>query len=102
MFAAAWAIQPAIAIIGALGMLFTTRKATLKERQLAIDEIEVELKMVERYINYYENNGNLEAVRQCEICQRNLQRQLQRIKYRMKVDFGPQASAERLAPIKSR
>ena len=102
MFAAAWAIQPAIAIIGALGMLFTTRKATLKERQLAIDEIEVELKMVERYINYYENKGDLEAVRQCEICQRNLQRQLQRIKYRMKVDFGPQASAERLAPIKSR
>ena len=35
----------------------------------------------------YEDKNDLEAVRQCEIIQRNLQRQYQRIKYKMKVDF---------------
>lgn len=87
VFAAAWIIQPELAVIGAIGAFFMNARATHAERQLALDEIEVELKMCERYINKYEQENNLQAVRQCEIIQRNLRRQYQRIKYRMKIDF---------------
>ena len=46
--------------------------------------------MCERYIRIYEDKQDLKAVRQCEIAMRNLQRQYQRIKYKMKVDFKSQ------------
>ena len=82
-----WFINPAVAVISAIGMFFCRKIATRRERQLALDEIEVELKMCERYIRLYEERNDLKAVRQCEIIQRNLQRQHQRIKYRMKIDF---------------
>ena len=82
-----WLVSPAIAVITAIGVFFCRKKATRRERQLALDEIEVELKMCERYLRMYEEKNDLKAVRQCEIIQRNLQRQHQRIKYRMKIDF---------------
>ena len=87
VFAAAMYVNPAVAVIGALGAYFCKKSRRQKERQLALDEIEVELKMCERYIRMYEDQQNMQAIRQCEIIQRNLQRQYQRIKYKMKVDF---------------
>ena len=85
--AAAWVVNPAIAIIGALGAFVCKKRATVKERQLALDEIEVELKMCERYIRIYEDQNDMQKLRQCEMIQRNLERQRQRIKYKMKIDF---------------
>ena len=86
-FAVAWAVQPAIAVIGALGMFFSRKNSQAKERQLALDEIEIELKMCERYLRMYEEQQDMQKIRQCEIIQRNLERQRQRIKYKMAVDF---------------
>lgn len=86
-FAVAWAVQPAIAVIAALGMFFSRKSSQAKERQLALDEIEIELKMCERYIRMYEEQQDMQKIRQCEIIQRNLERQRQRIKYKMAVDF---------------
>lgn len=80
-------VSPTIAVISAIGVFFCRKRATRRERQLALDEIEIELKMCERYLRMYEEKNDLKAVRQCEIIQRNLQRQHQRIKYRMKIDF---------------
>ena len=87
MFGAAWLVNPAVAVIGALGVYFTRKKSTMKERQMALDEIEVELKMCDRYIRMYEEQNDMQKLRQCEIIQRNLYRQQQRIRYKMKVDF---------------
>ena len=87
MFGAAWLVNPAGAVIGALGVYFTRKKSTMKERQMALDEIEVELKMCDRYIRMYEEQNDMQKLRQCEIIQRNLYRQQQRIRYKMKVDF---------------
>lgn len=77
----------AVAIIGAVGAFFLDARATHKERQLALDEIEVELKMCDRYIQLYESQNKFQELRQCEMIKRNLTRQHQRIKYRMKIDF---------------
>ena len=87
-FAGVWRfVDPTIAVISALGYFFTRKKAQRRERQLALDEIEVELKMCERYIRLYEDQQDFKKLRQCEIIQRNLERQRQRIKYKMAVDF---------------
>ena len=87
LFTGAWILQPELAVLGAIGLFFTRKKSTASQRQLALDEIEVELKMCERYLRMYEEQNDMKAVRQCEIIQRNLQRQHQRIKYKMAIDF---------------
>ena len=83
----AWAINPAIAIIGAIGAFACTKKLRAKERQIILDDIEIEQKMCERYIRQAEDEGDLKKVRQLEIIQRNLTRQQQRIKYKMHVVY---------------
>jgi Sec-independent protein translocase protein TatA len=80
---AAWAVNPAIAVIGAIGTFACSKKMKAKERQLVLDDIEIELKMCERYLRQAEDSGDMKKVRQIEITQRNLERQRQRIKYKM-------------------
>ena len=87
-FGVSWAINPAIAVIGAIGALACSKKLKSKERQLIMDDIDIELKMVDRYIKQAEDDGDLKKVRQLELMQRNLQRQQQRIKYRMHVVYN--------------
>ena len=81
----AWAVQPAVAVIGAIGGLACSKKMQAKERQLALDDIEIELKMCERYLKKAEEEEDMKKIRQLEIIQRNLQRQRQRIKYNMQI-----------------
>lgn len=85
---AAWAISPAIAVIGALGAFACSTKLKAKERQLVLDDIEIELKMCERYLRMAEDKNDMEAIRQIETTQRNLERQRQRIKYKMNVVYN--------------
>lgn len=87
-FGVAWAISPAIAIIGSLGAFATSNKLRDKERQIILDDIELELKMCDRYIKQAEDKNDLKKVRELEKIQRNLQRQEQRIRYKMKVEFN--------------
>jgi hypothetical protein len=84
----AWAVQPAVAVIGAIGGLACSKKMQSKERQLALDDIEIELKMCERYLKKAEEEDDMQKIRQLEIIQRNLQRQQQRIKYRMQIVYN--------------
>ena len=81
-------INPAIAVIGALGYLATSKKYKEKERQMVIDEIEIELKMCEKYIEIAESKNDMKALKKLLTIQRELERQRQRIKYNMKIKFG--------------
>lgn len=80
--------QPLIAIIGTLGYIATSAKFKAKERQMVIDEIDIELKMCEKYINIAEQKNDMKAYKQLLTTQKELERQKQRIKYKMKVDFN--------------
>lgn len=84
----AWAINPAIAIIGILGSVALSKKLQAKERQLILDDIEIELKMVDKYIRTAEDNNDHKALQNLYKMQRSLQRQQQRIKYKMSVYHG--------------
>ena len=85
----AWALSPAIAVIGVLGIFACSKQLQHKERQLILDDIDIELKMCERYLQQAENEGDLKKVRQIEVMQRNLERQKQRIKHRMSMQLTP-------------
>lgn len=80
--------QPLIAVIVTLGYFACSAKFKAKERQMIIDELEIELEMCEKYIQIAENKNDMKALRQLLTTKKELQRQLQRIKYKMQVDFG--------------
>ena len=85
---ALWLVNPAVAVITALGYLGLSAKHKRKERQLILDELEVELKMCEKYIDIAESKNDMKALKQLLTIQKNLKRQEQRIRYKMKVDFN--------------
>lgn len=80
--------QPVIAIIGTLGYFAVNGKFKARERQMVIDEIEIELDMCERYIQIAEQKNDMQALRQLLTTKKELERQRQRIKYKMRVEFG--------------
>lgn len=59
-----------------------------KERQLVLDEIDIELEMCKRYLRQAEDQNDLEAQKRLLQIQRNLERQKQRITYNMKVHWA--------------
>lgn len=83
LYGAAWCINPAIAIVIAIGHFACSKSMQKKERQLVLDDIELELKMCERYIKAAEDKNDLKKVREYEKLQRTLQRQKQRLQYKM-------------------
>lgn len=85
---AVYLVNPAIAVIGVLGAFAANKKLKAKERQLILDDIEVELKMCEKYIRAAEDNNDMKALKQLYTIQKNLERQKQRIKYNMRVNFN--------------
>lgn len=84
----AWAINPAIAVIGMLGALATSKKLEAKQRQLILDDIETELVMVNKYIKIAEDKNDMKSLRQLLQTQKALERQKSRIKYKMKVVYN--------------
>lgn len=82
---ASWAINPAISILGVIGFIGMSKKLQAKERQLILDDIEIELNMCERYLKIAEDNNDMKAQKQLLTLKRSLERQRQRIKYKMVV-----------------
>ena len=80
-------MNPVISVITFLGQLAIMNHFKRKERQLVIDEIEIELKMCKKYIEIAESKNDLKALKQLLTIQRDLERQYQRIKYKMKLDL---------------
>lgn len=84
---AAWAVNPAIAVIGAVGAFAMSKKLQKRERQLILDDIEIELQMCDKYLRIAEDKNDMKATRNILQTKRALQRQQQRLKYDMSVHF---------------
>lgn len=80
-------IHPVVAIIGVLGKMACSKKYKAKERQLILDEIEVELQMVDKYLKVAEDKNDMQATKHLLTTKRTLERERQRIKYKMNVQF---------------
>lgn len=78
-------VNPCVAIIVAVGGFAISKRLTMKERALMLDEIEVELEVVEEEINLARSNNQLKKLRALLQTKKSLQRQYQRIRYNIKV-----------------
>lgn len=76
---------PGAAVIALIGMIANSKRLNRKERQLLMDEIEIELKIVDKEINMAESDGNTKKMRTLMQYQKTLQREYQRLKYNMRV-----------------
>lgn len=84
----AWMINPAIAVIGAIGSLAMSKKLQKKERQLLLDEINIELEMCEKYLKIAEEKDDMKATRELLQIQKRLQREKARITHKAKYDYN--------------
>ena len=76
--------NPVLAVIGALGALGASAAGTKKEKQFILDEIEIQLKLVEKKIQLAESNNDMKALEQLLKTEQKLKREKQRIIYRLK------------------
>lgn len=78
-------VNPVLGIITAMGMIGVSKKLNDKERQLIYDEIDTELKVVDKQLDMANNDGNMKQYRFLLQYQKRLERERQRIKYGLKV-----------------
>lgn len=77
-------INPVLGIISAVGSFAVSKTLNYKEKRLIYDEIETELKVVEKEIQIAENDNDMKKYRCMLQYQRRLQREHDRIKYNIK------------------
>ena len=91
---AAFLVNPAIAVIGLLGYLAMSAKHRQKERQLIMDELDVELNMCERYIKLAEEKNDMKAIKNLLQTKRALEKQRANLKYNMKFKYRDHANLD--------
>lgn len=84
MAGAGVAFGPTGAIITALGLFAVNKSLTYREKKMILDEIETELKVVEKQIQIAENDQDMKQYRTLLNVQKKLVRERQRIKYNMR------------------
>ena len=81
-------------LISAFSYFACSKALNHRERQLIYDEIDTELKVVEKEISIAENDNDMKRYRFLLNYQKKLQRERQRIRYNLKVNGRPIPSAE--------
>ena len=71
---------PAITAVAGIAL---SKRASVKEKNLILDEIDIELKVLEREISKAESSGSAKKYRSLLTIQKNLQRERQRIHYNL-------------------
>lgn len=86
-------INPVAGLISAMGYFGCSKMLNKREKQLIYDEIETELKVVEKQIQLAENDGDMNQYRFLLNYQKKLSRERQRIRYNLRVNGRPIPSA---------
>ena len=76
---------PMNALIAAVGGLAVSKALNTRERKLLFDEIDTELKVVEKEIELAQNDGDMKKYRFLLNYQKKLTREYQRIRYGLRV-----------------
>lgn len=82
--AAGITFTPIGAVITAIGLYGVNKSLNYREKQMILDEIETEMKVVEKQISLAENDGDMKQYRLLLNMQKKLIRERQRIKYGMR------------------
>lgn len=81
-------INPWLALVAGVAVGLARNKNLRQERQKFINELDVELVMVDKYIKQAEEKNDLERVRQLMLVKKKLQGHYAKMKWRMKVDYN--------------
>lgn len=84
----AYLINPVLALIALVGKFANDSRIRAKERQLVINELDVELIMVDKYIHKAEEENDFAKMKQYLLLKKKLQSQYARLKYKMKVEWN--------------
>lgn len=84
-------INPGIAAISTIGILIRSKRLNDKERYLLMDEIETELNVVEKELEIADRDGDMKKYRNLLTFKKKLQREMQRLKYDMRIHPKPAA-----------
>lgn len=84
---AAYLVNPVLAVIGLLGFIGCSKSVNEKERNLILDDIDIEISMCDKYMKIAEDKDDLAAVREIMKTKRDLERQRARILYNKKYIF---------------
>lgn len=84
---AAYLVNPVLAVIGLLGFIGCSKSVNEKERNLILDDIDIEISMCDKYMKLAEDKDDLAAVREIMKTKRDLERQRARILYNKKYIF---------------
>lgn len=84
-FSAISIVNPIVGLISIMGYLGTSKYLNRKERLLIYDEIDTELKVVEKELQMAENDGDMKRYRFMLQYEKKLIREKQRIRYGMRV-----------------
>lgn len=83
----AFLINPVLSVIVLLGTFAMNAKLRAKERQMVLDEIDVELQMVDRYIKIAEEKNDMKNLRELLKIQKKLQAQEARLRYKLNIEY---------------
>ena len=84
---AGFLISPVLAVIGLIGYIGCSKVLNEKERNLILDDIDIEIQMCNKYMKIAEDKDDLTAVREIMKTKRDLERQRARILYNKKYIF---------------
>lgn len=90
--AAGFATFPTITAISLLGGIGVSKIGSKREKQFILDEIEIQLKLVERKIQLAENNNDMKSLEELFKIEKKLKREKQRIMYNMKAYYPVSAN----------
>ena len=83
----AWLINPVIAIIIMVGKFALSSRIRKKEKQLVLNELDVELQMVDKYIQQAEEKKDMKKLRELLLLKKKLQSQYARLRYNIKIEW---------------
>lgn len=81
-------VNPFLAIVGLGVGMFKRNKEMAKERQQFVNELDVELTMVEKYIQQAEEDKDMEKLRKLLLLKKKLQAHYAKMKFNMDVEYN--------------
>ena len=83
----AWLVNPVIAIIIMVVKFAMSTRIRKKEKQLVLNELDVELQMVDKYIQQAEEKRDMKKLREYLLLKKKLQSQYARLRYNIKIEW---------------
>ena len=83
----AWLVNPVIAIIIMVARFALSARIRKKEKQLVLNELDVELQMVDKYIQQAEEKKDMKKLRELLLLKKKLQSQYARLRYNIKIEW---------------